>query len=464
MQSPFKTIVSWVTEAHNQFLKWNRWDKFDWAVEEHTVWSEIHRLGRGENWKGKEWLSDTWANQIMDFLEKWMPCQDLTLDQKQRIAYSLRRLSNRYQISTQTSNRLVSAAISLGDSSELPLELIINQEKLEGGTTSSVPPGLVCNPHCIGGSSDVRIGYYRFQQKREQVAIKEFRFLKKPYDETKPRFTLEAFTWAQLSKGDPPFVVKFFGADISTESLRLISQWQINDNIVHFLNLDENSHEDFRCQKICQVAHAISWLHSKDVVHADIKGANILVDAKGVPKLADFGISRIIHETIDESQEAIHNPSNSEPQSLLGVMKPWDADGPELNADSAPITKARSTGMGFAGSINWMAPERFRSPHQPTKASDVYAFAFLVVEIFANGPPFSDCNNKTVMELLHGNFSSMASQSAENPDLQDLRPDSLTSEELWKIMVGCMRYQPSSRLTAKDVHTEMKALCGRLRE
>jgi hypothetical protein len=67
------------------------------------------------------------------------------------------------------------------------------------------------------------------------------------------RFTLEAFTWAQLSKGDPPFVVKFFGANISTESLRLISQWQINDNIVHFLNLDENSHEGFRCQKVCGI-------------------------------------------------------------------------------------------------------------------------------------------------------------------------------------------------------------------
>ena len=37
---------------------------------------------------------------------------------------------------------------------------------------------------------------------------------------------------------------------------------------------------------------AIGYLHSKDLIHRDVKHANILIDRQGYLKLCDFGITR----------------------------------------------------------------------------------------------------------------------------------------------------------------------------
>ncbi|MES1155495.1 MAG: serine/threonine-protein kinase, partial [Pseudorhodoplanes sp.] len=40
------------------------------------------------------------------------------------------------------------------------------------------------------------------------------------------------------------------------------------------------------------VAHALQHAHKRFVLHRDVKPANILMDARGRPRLADFGIAR----------------------------------------------------------------------------------------------------------------------------------------------------------------------------
>src|SRR3712207_4051121 len=46
-----------------------------------------------------------------------------------------------------------------------------------------------------------------------------------------------------------------------------------------------------------EVASGLAHAHEKGVIHRDIKPHNILIDARGRPKLTDFGIARALDAT-----------------------------------------------------------------------------------------------------------------------------------------------------------------------
>ncbi len=103
-----------------------------------------------------------------------------------------------------------------------------------------------------------------------------------------------------------------------------------------------------------QVASALAHAHERNVVHGDLKAANVLVSEAGRIKVVDFGLAR-------------------------------------RNA-TAETTEASVTG----GTLYAMAPEQLRGA-RPDSRSDVWALGVLLQEIVSNTRPFM---RPTVAELL----------------------------------------------------------------
>ena len=67
------------------------------------------------------------------------------------------------------------------------------------------------------------------------------------------------------------------------------------DNDPKYTDLDQFfSNERRRIMCILQICRGVAFLHSKNVVHRDLKPDNVLIDSAGRAKLCDFGLSRLM--------------------------------------------------------------------------------------------------------------------------------------------------------------------------
>ncbi len=108
------------------------------------------------------------------------------------------------------------------------------------------------------------------------------------------------------------------------------------------------------------VSRAIAEAHRLGIIHRDIKPANILLDSEGRPKVADFGLAKVLDT--DDARE----PTRT--QTILG-------------------------------SPSYMAPEQAEGRNRRIAATtDVYALGAVLYELLTGRPPFRGANAIETLE------------------------------------------------------------------
>jgi eukaryotic-like serine/threonine-protein kinase len=241
-----------------------------------------------------------------------------------------------------------------------------------------------------------------------QVAVKTVRPELSGNEEVRERIRSECRLHAAI--GTHPHIVTLYDFIAEHEHLYLIMEYFAGQTLAQRLAAQSDLPPlslQHALHIVHQVLRALSCIHGHEIVHRDIKTANILLqrqnDTSYLVKLTDFGIAR---------------------------------------AELGPCDQARLTELGVQGpgTPTYMAPERIdpQTYGNIRPATDLYAVGIILYEMLAGAPPFKG----SMHEVFTGHLM-------HPPDLDRL--PSFVSPDLRKVLHKALAKQPADRYQHADV-------------
>ncbi|KAI5074434.1 hypothetical protein GOP47_0010395 [Adiantum capillus-veneris] len=244
------------------------------------------------------------------------------------------------------------------------------------------------------------------------VAIKRIKascFMGSPLEQERliSDFWREAGTLSQLHH---PNIVAFYGVvpDGPEGTLATVTEYMVNGSLKQvLLKKDRTIDRRKRLLIAMDAAFGMEYLHSKRIVHFDLKSENLLVNMRDahrpICKVGDFGLSKVKHQTLVSG--------------------------------------------GVRGTLPWMAPELLNTKGLVTEKVDVYSFGIVMWELLTGEEPYANMHCGTIIGGIVNDNLRPAIPSWCDPSWRDL-------------MERCWSGNPADRPDFLTVASELRAIAS----
>lgn len=185
-------------------------------------------------------------------------------------------------------------------------------------------------------------------------------------------------------------ITQFYGASLEPGRACLLMEHMEKGSLYQIL--EKSLPFSLQQQMALEIARGLQYLHARDILHRDLKSANILVNAENHVKLSGFGLSKTRARSVKTSQR-----------------------------------KSEAT--------RWLAPECF-SPGTYTPQSDIYSYGVILWELMTCKRPYADATEDEIpARTLEGKRDSLAD----------------ISEPYMTIIKECWSVDPAKRPTLSHI-------------
>ncbi|KAK9813727.1 hypothetical protein WJX73_005502 [Symbiochloris irregularis] len=202
------------------------------------------------------------------------------------------------------------------------------------------------------------------------------------------------------------------------------------------------------------VLQALAFLHHHELMHRDLKAANLLVHDDGRILLADFGVAAALKYDDVIMEESAPHQHQEEHHRRIKLFQRHQKVASLPPTHPARQLQKRTT---FAGTPCYMAPEVLEQLDGYGPPADIWSFGILMLELALGKAPRSDRSlTAVILSTIHD----------ESPELMG---DGF-SQDAKDFVAACLKKDPAARLTADDLlnHPFLQAakscdyLCRRL--